>query len=114
MKLNNFYVVRYDENGKSTHSVCYYEPDADVNSSEFKNELGFSEDTLLHKVPEEEWSVSEIKDVMDAFFDDSCKSGTYYESSNFERILTDAGLDTMTQRKVMLGILKAIEQQFGY
>lgn len=114
MKLNQFHVVKYEENEKPMHSVCYHEPDTDVNSKEFKDEFGFPENALLQKIPEEEWTVSDIEEVMDAFFDDHCKSGPYYDPSNFETALADAGLDAITRQKAMLQILKIVEQQFGY
>lgn len=114
MKLDNFYVVRYKDNKETAHGVCYYEPGADVNSPEFKEEFGYPEDVILRKVPQEHWTVADIKNIMDAIFDDRCKPSPYYAPSDFEAVLDGLGLDKAGKQKDMLGILKCMEQHFGY
>lgn len=115
MRLNNFKVVTYTDNdGKIDQGVYYGDPDMDLNSAEVREEYGIPYNVDLTEIPQCEWPVWAIKEIMDSFFDDACKSGTWYEPSGFENVFQNLSIPDEKIRQGMFGLLKLVEDQFGY
>ncbi len=54
MTLNQMYVIAYTQDDQEIQEVCYYEPNADVNSLEFKKEFDLPEEAEIKEVPQEQ------------------------------------------------------------
>lgn len=119
MRIENLHIV--ETNDSNEQDVYYYDPDIDVNAKEFRAEFDISENTVLIELPFStdpdicKWTEQTIRNAIDYFMDDSCKSGPYYDPNNFLEALELSGItDERIRRAFLLRLLRIIELQFGY
>lgn len=119
MKLSDFTVITYPNPNmtcpanKKVKTVCYVSNE-DIHSKEMRKEFNIPEDVRISIIPQQDWPIWAITQIMNYFFDDRCKSGEFYSPSNYKAILDNTDIKQKTKKKILYELLLLIEAQFGY